>query len=260
MVCSRLISVALAAVVFFIFSAASYAADGLQIKEIYKNLRTFSSTCGNSVRLKENESDKLVIVVGEYHRFTDIQKEVECLMKELAKSYPIEFVGKEGVYYRGGIFYKSQRPKLNLGIPLIGLEGEFSEKNRARIREIDNRHWELSKKKMEIGLSAMEAVEYKHVSSLSYEIILRKRSWEWVDNLNDFMAKNGKSIGLINTGFGHFPTLEERFDHYKISYMLILPASVDKYVECEAYWQKVRVAGKSAKEICDDPKIPARWD
>ena len=117
------------------------------------------------------------------------------------------------------MFYPSSRSKLNLGIHLVGIEGESWQKEHSRIREIDNRHAAFSKKKMDIGLTPEEYVEYNHVSHLSYEIILRKRSWEWIDNINDFMTKVKMPFGLLNTGFGHFPTMVERFDHYGISYV-----------------------------------------
>lgn len=223
---------------------------------------SFKSDCGYVVQAKDNGGNKKIIVVGEYHRFPDVQKDVECLMKQLAAEFKgIEFVGKEGVYYRDGLLYSSSRPKLNLGIPLIGLESERRQEDRQIINEIDHRHAELARKKLESGLTLEEHVEYEYITNQSYNIIVRKRSWEWVDNLQNFMGKNQKSVGLINVGFGHFLTLAERFEQYNISYIFILPNAAKNYVSCEAYWQKRKPAPHlSTKAVCDDQNIKPFWD
>ena len=225
-------------------------------------LNTFTSNCGYLVKAKHNGGNKIIIVVGEYHRFADVQQDVECILKQLAATYAnLDFVGKEGLNYDNGMVRSSQRPKLNLGIPLIGIEGESWRKDYGLINRIDDRHAELSKTKIEVGLTAEEQIEYKHVANQSYEIIVRKRSWEWIDNLKEFVEKNRKAVGLINTGFGHFYTMQERLDYYGISYMMILPNAVRNYVSCEAYWQKKKPNPRlSSKAVCDDQNIKPFWD
>jgi len=225
-------------------------------------ISSFKSDCGHVYKSKDNGGDKVIIVVGEYHRFPDVQKDVECLMKQLvAENKSIEFLGKEGVSHANGQTYVSSVPKLNLGVPLIGIEsGTFRERARW-IRPIDDRHAELSAKKLKSGLTLEEHIEYEYIASVSYERIVRQRSWEWVDNLKDFIDKNQKSVGLINVGFGHFFTLAERFDYYGISYVFILPNAAGNYVSCEAYWQKRKPAPNlSTKSVCDNPSIKLFWD
>lgn len=223
---------------------------------------SFKSDCGYVFQAKDNGGSKTIVVVGEYHRFADVQKDVECLMKQLVAEYKwIEFVGKESFYYKDGAPYSSSVPKLNLGVPLIGLESERRREDRQITNEIDHRHAELARKKLESGLTLEEYVEYEYVTNLSYSIIVRKRSWEWVDNLQNFIERNQKSVGLINVGFGHFLTLAERFDQHGISYVFILPNAAKNYVSCEAYWQKRKPAPNlSPKAVCDDPNVKLFWD
>ena len=225
-------------------------------------LNTFTSNCGYLIKAKNNGGGKNIIVVGEYHRFADVQQDVECLLKQLVATYDnIAFLGKEGLNYNNGEIRSSSRTKLNLGVPLIGIEGESWRKNYGLTNNIDDRHAELSRKKMEAGLTPEETIEYEYTANQSYEIIVRKRSWEWIDNLMDFMKKNQKAVGLINTGFGHVYTMQERFDYYGISYMMILPNAVRNYVSCEAYWQKKKPdPGLSPKAVCDNQNIKPFWD
>ena len=248
-------------VLFLALTAASLNAQSRKQVTV-SELNAFTSNCGYPVKAKDSGGNKIVIVVGEYHRFTDVQQDVECILKQMAATYDnFGFLGKEGLNYDNGVVRSSQRPKLNIGIPLIGIEGESWRKDYGLIDRIDDRHAELSKKKMEVGLTPEEQIEYEYVTNQSYEIIVRKRSWEWIDNLNDFMEKNRKSVGLINTGFGHFYTMQERFDHYGISYVMILPNAVRNYVSCEAYWQKKKPnPGLSPKAVCDNLNIKPFWD
>lgn len=222
----------------------------------------FKSECGYVYKVKDNGGDKLVIVVGEYHHLPDVQKDVECLMKKVVADYKnISFVGKEGFFYNGGKIYASKLPKLDLGIPLIGIEGGVAQAPGSEIADIDNRHAELAKKKMEGGLTTVENMEYAHITYKAYEIIVRKRSRYWVFSLQDFMIGEQKEVGIINVGFAHFPTLAEYFDQRNISYVLILPNAADNYVNCEAYWHKRKPNQElSTKAICDDPHIKPFWD
>lgn len=246
------------AIVFF---SGFHTAES-KVNPAIEKLGQFTSKCGYLTRVKNNGGERVVVVVGEYHRFDDVQKDVECLMKQVIAAFPdIQFLGKEGLNYEKGVFYQSNRPKLNLGVPLIGIEGESWKQEYGRIAEIDDRHAALSKKKMDVGLTPEEYVEYNHVSQQSYEIILRKRSWEWVDNVDDFMTKTGMIFGLINTGFGHFPTMAERFDHYGVSYVFLMPNAAQNYCTCEAYWQKTKPNKTlSCKAVCENPAIKPRWD
>lgn len=225
-------------------------------------LTQFVSKCGYVTKSNDNSGEERIIVVGEYHRFDDVQNDVECLMKEIVATYSgIEFLGIEGISYDDGVFYRSGQPKLNLGMPLIGIEDESYRKEHDRIAEIDDRHAELSRKQMDIGLTSEEYVEYQHVSHQSYELILRKRSWEWVDNINDFMVKYKMTFGLLNTGFGHFPTMAERFDQYGISYVFMMPNAANNYCTCEAYWQKKKPENTlSCKAACENPAVEPWWD
>lgn len=234
----------------------------------FSQLKEFAPKCGYVTTAKDHGGAWKVIVVGEYHRFADVQKDVECLLKEVKSAFPaIQFLGKEGLTYGSGTldpFLRERMPsKLALGVPIIGIEDESYQWTWgfSRIEEIDKRHAELSKKKMETGLAPEEYVEYNHVSQLSYEIIVRKRSWEWIDNVNAHMEKTGLTLGLLNTGFGHFPTMAERLGHHGISYLFLMPNAARNYCTCEAYWHKTKPdKARSCKAVCDDPAIEARWD
>ena len=257
----RFLSIALFAMAVCTFTASTSAAAAKTLT--VQNLQTFSSNCGHIVQSKDNGSDRLVVVIGEFHTFGDVQENVDCLIGELLSTYKgIKFFGYEGgSYWNGQVRSNLRVTGRKDKIPVIGIEGEAYRREYSRRREIDGRHAELSKKKMEVGLTELEHVEYKHISFLSYEIILRKRSWDWIDNLKDFMDKNRLNIGLINTGFTHFPTMAERFDHHNISYVFFLPNAAHNYCTCEAYWQKKK-PGKtsSCKVVCENPAINAFWD
>lgn len=249
--------------VLLVFLTSSLTVNAQSAKPITAGeLNNFVFSCGYLVKAKNNNGNKIIVVVGEYHKFPDVQKDVECILKQLLATYNnIAFLGKEGIDYDSGTQYSSLIPKLNLGIPLIGIEGTSWKNDYDLIDKIDDRHKELSKKKMEIGLTPEEQIEYEYVTNQSYEIIVRKRSWEWADNLKDFMDKTQKSVGIINVGFSHFYTLQERFDHYSISYLMILPNAASSYVSCEAYWQKKKPNSSiSPKDACDDKNIKPFWD
>lgn len=228
-------------------------------------LSGFTSDYGYLVRAKKNRTDRILIVVGEYHQFREVQDDVYCLIKEITSVYNnISFLGFEERQYDGGKTYNDGtklRRKEMMGLPVIGIEGQLSRERRWWQSAIDSRHRELARKNMEKGLSPEEQVEYAHVSNLSVQLIVKLGSRGWIDNVRDFMDKNGVNVGLINTGFAHFPSIEEKLNQYGYSYALILPNSARNYCECEAHWVKRKPdASLPCKSVCENPQVKPVWD
>jgi hypothetical protein len=214
--------------------------------------------CGYVIAAKDNKPDKFIFVVGEYHKPTDVQEDVGCVMRQLVSTFGyFSFVGKEGLSYDKGATKTSKVPKLNLGIPLIGIEGPTWNYRRELIHEIDDEHTVLAKKKLDGGLTVQEAMAYDHISWQSYRIIVDNRSREWAYNLDLYMTNNNKSTGLINVGLAHLLSLQEAFDAEGISYVMILPNSVNDYCSCESYVVvKHRPDSSfSCKSVCEDNNL-----
>ena len=231
--------------------------------------KSFKYSCGRIVDSKRYSTDMLLIIIGEYHTFSDVQKDVYCLLDEILLKEGVSFLGLEGKVYDptkfqdGTWIIPTTKGLVKKVIKEFGIENKSYRDNYSVIEEIDDKHKRLAKKKMETGLNSLESAEYADITYQSYKIILEGRSNDWGDNLKDFFGKwwDKFSVGVINLGFGHFPTFKRKLEQMGISYVLIVPNSIDNYCPCEAYFTKKKPSNDMAcREVCENNQIPARWD
>lgn len=212
-----------------------------------------------------------LIVVGEYHRFGDIQRDVACIRRELIDHNPdIGFIGFDGDEYAYGRELKDKKmsrarhilasEKIPERVQVIGLEEDVGRWSSPGELATEENFKNLAAKKMREGLQGMEVARYGELSSRYYETAVSGRSKDWLRSIDDFMNRSGIRYGVIHVSAMHFPSLATELEHMGYSYFFFAPRSMAGYCNCEARFVKKRPDFGACNAVCNDPKIPAEWE
>lgn len=219
-------------------------------------------TNGRIADKQEYDSDISIIVVSEYHYKKDVQLDVFSILTELRRKTGFDLLLLEG-FPQGEMdwsdyayrdveslreFYGDLTKDLaGRDRKWIGGAPFFAYQNRHTIqtrgaeekerpyeehRAKDKRCEELSLEAYREGLESLTEAEQRELKELQdfvREVIIKKRSGDFVDTTIDVMRKLSKKVTVFNVGDAHRDSMIERLRELEISYIWACPNSFDNY-------------------------------